>query len=1181
MKILRFDLIAFGHFSGQSLDLSHGREGIQLIYGANEAGKSTALRALRAAFYGIDPRSTDNFLHEHDRMRVGARVCHADGSECEFIRRKGTKNTFLDVQGNPADESVLRRCLAGVDAQLFATLFGINHQQMVLGGDSMLKGRGDVGQSLFAAGSGAIDLREVLDGLDAEAADLFRTQGQNQVINRAVKQYVETKKEISEVSLMGRDYEERLASVERLRGERDRIVGELQRLRAETNRLDRIGRSLAPIAERRALLADLAQIGEVVVLPEGFSQEHATLIATLANARAGAQRCSGKVKDIEGKIADLHVPEQLLGSADLIADLHQRLGSHRKAARDLPGLQGELTALEMDAKRLVEEVRPGFPFTQVESLRLSRVRRVKIQDLGNKHQALSEQPGKLSAAHDAARAKLFTVTDRLAKLGAAREPADLRAAIRRAQKEGDLEAELASARAGLVVVQEKAMLDLKRLGLWSGTLEGLERFPVPAPETIDRFDAQWSSLENETANLAARIFEEETQLGDHARGIEELMRSGAIPNEAELDQARRHRDAGWQLVRQAWLDHQENTEQGRAFAGEKPLADVFEASVELADAIADRLRREADRVAKRAALTASHDQCAQAVSAAKATLEQRKAEIRDLEKAWAALWQVLTPLPPREMRPWIQKQVRLVEQAADLRARSSRCDDLALRIGDHRNQLRVCLEGLGEQATEGSLTLLLEHTLRAVEAIDRIAREREQLEEEIATLTENLRTMDEAKQRAEQALTDWQGEWMAAVSEIGLPGTGTPSQANAVLAGYDELFQKVARAASLRSRVEAIDADAKVFHRDVTRAVDHIAGDLHAAPPEEAVTELHARHARASKEAATLAAFEKQRDDAAQELEDANRTIQNATSRLETMCHEAHCDRPDELEGVEWKSAQVQTKRRRLEELNQRLLTESAGMGIEDFVRQAETVDGDTLGAQIVENQRTISELENKRSEADNKLGGDEALLRTMDGTSRAAEAAERLQSTAAEIQEHAARYARLRLAAAILRREIERYRAENQDPMLRRASEYFRQLTCGSFDAIATDFDAADEAVLRGVRSSGARVGVEHMSDGSRDQLFFALQLSSVERFVDSNGPIPLIVDDVLIGFDNERATAVLRSLESLSRKTQVIMFTHHRHLVDLARAVLPNEVLQVHELLSPPSDAWPRNESEPLRWR
>ena len=55
-----------------------------------------------------------------------------------------------------------------------------------------------------------------------------------------------------------------------------------------------------------------------------------------------------------------------------------------------------------------------------------------------------------------------------------------------------------------------------------------------------------------------------------------------------------------------------------------------------------------------------------------------------------------------------------------------------------------------------------------------------------------------------------------------------------------------------------------------------------------------------------------------------------------------------------------------------------------------------------------------------------------MDGSGRAAEAAEAAQQSLAEIRAHTDRYLQLRLASAILRREIERYRMENQAPLLK-----------------------------------------------------------------------------------------------------------------------------------------------------
>ena len=105
---------------------------------------------------------------------------------------------------------------------------------------------------------------------------------------------------------------------------------------------------------------------------------------------------------------------------------------------------------------------------------------------------------------------------------------------------------------------------------------------------------------------------------------------------------------------------------------------------------------------------------------------------------------------------------------------------------------------------------------------------------------------------------------------------------------------------------------------------------------------------------------------------------------------------------------------------------------------------------------------------------------------------------------------------------------------------------------------------MLKGVRPDGRLVGVEGMSNGSHDQLYLALRLASLESWLQAHEPIPFVVDDILLNFDDRRALAALRALAELSRRTQVLFFTHHRHLVELAEANLPTGVLFVHELPS-----------------
>jgi hypothetical protein len=99
-------------------------------------------------------------------------------------------------------------------------------------------------------------------------------------------------------------------------------------------------------------------------------------------------------------------------------------------------------------------------------------------------------------------------------------------------------------------------------------------------------------------------------------------------------------------------------------------------------------------------------------------------------------------------------------------------------------------------------------------------------------------------------------------------------------------------------------------------------------------------------------------------------------------------------------------------------------------------------------------------------------------------------------------------------------------------------------------------------VRVSGEAAGVNEMSDGTRDQLFLSLRLAYIENHCSMNAPCPVILDDVLMAFDDERAGAALKVLQTLSQKTQVLVLTHHAHHVKLASSILGSTGFQLHEI-------------------
>ena len=83
MKIQEMCLAAYGPFTDQTLNFDEA--GLHIVYGPNEAGKSSALRALTALLYGVETRTLDNFLHANIDLRIGGVLQKVDGQQLRLL----------------------------------------------------------------------------------------------------------------------------------------------------------------------------------------------------------------------------------------------------------------------------------------------------------------------------------------------------------------------------------------------------------------------------------------------------------------------------------------------------------------------------------------------------------------------------------------------------------------------------------------------------------------------------------------------------------------------------------------------------------------------------------------------------------------------------------------------------------------------------------------------------------------------------------------------------------------------------------------------------------------------------------------------------------------------------------------------------------------------------------------
>ena len=116
--------------------------------------------------------------------------------------------------------------------------------------------------------------------------------------------------------------------------------------------------------------------------------------------------------------------------------------------------------------------------------------------------------------------------------------------------------------------------------------------------------------------------------------------------------------------------------------------------------------------------------------------------------------------------------------------------------------------------------------------------------------------------------------------------------------------------------------------------------------------------------------------------------------------------------------------------------------------------------------------------------------------------------------------------------------------------------------DGIDTDTDPKGSPFILAQKADEKLLKVDELSTGPRDQLYLSLRIAALEQFMERRGPLPLVLDDLFVNFDDERTEAGLRVLDALADETQVLLFTHHDHIVELAKVAVPPDRLVVHDL-------------------
>jgi uncharacterized protein YhaN len=886
----------------------------------------------------------------------------------------------------------------------------------------------------------------------------------------------------------------------------------------------------------------------------------------------------------------LPVDENWIAHEAIIERLNRNVSTFEQDRTTLDRKRVELEQVKRQLDDVATRLTSQDTANEFDGTTISLADRANIMALANQHSGVLQQKSNAASELQRKREVLRRCQD---DVGVDEMPASvqfLSNALRGVGNPQTLIASHARATELVDVAEAKVKQALSRLKGFRGSLAEALALQVPSEASLTKAVNEIEQARSKRSMLEATIEQTVYRIEVIRKRMDEAATQTVLPDADQVDMVRRRRN---ELLAQLIEASVEN----RSFAA-KDAVELRDRVMEI-EQVNQRfhdhhdlvLRREQDR---RELETTEKTRVKQESQLAEATEAFAKAT-----EQWRSMWTTIGIVPDdiESMRGWELEHRQLLQLAADLDERTAEQRTAARAIEHARTTLREALR-LSRKSSEVEPVLVApsgESTLfdsldddgnqngnddlddQSLVTLFAIAeREQESLSEKLtqhelkvarlASATEELEEAQAAERSAKKAFEEWEAAWTRAITPLRSLGSVLPASVDALLQAVEELNRHRKSVCDLESQIEALSKSQASFITEVRSVAkkcyqvseSELAGRFES----DLVADLSAklRQFISNKERSDYLA--QKSEELKKESRELSVDLEQLHEDIAKLCKEAKCESYDQLAGCEEASNERREASEHLRAIENQLQLLADEQSLDEFEREASRhpmsgIEDETAKAEV-EIQRVNAELRHLNQQ----IGEMQAKVKQMDGSERAAGILQEQQNLLAKMRREVEQYAKLTIAHDLLGKAIEHYRSQSEGAVLGRASNWFSRMTCQQYGSLRVD-TAEEIPVLYAVRQDGeTSVPANRLSDGTADALYLAMRIASLEVHLRSHTRIPLIVDDCLIQFDDDRARAAISCLSELSEQTQVIMFTHHQHLVDLASETLDTGQFHLHKL-------------------
>ena len=1151
MRLRRLVLARYGKFTDRTIDFGAAIDGmpdLHIVYGPNEAGKTTLFSAVLDLLFGIELQSRYGFLHPYETMRVGGCLDLSSGPR-ELVRIKKPQPTLRDASNQPVAQTLLAGELGGLDRAAYRTMFSLDDETLESGGDSILASNGELGQLLFSASAGLAELSRTLLDIRALADGFTWPNARSGELHKLKAALAALKQERDAIDIQATVYTQLAKARDDATTAYNAALSDLSIGQRELARVRRLRAALPRMAAWRGLQEKLERFGDLPAVPESWRAELPALEQAGSRHRSAAEQAAAEVNRLTGALEGIEVDEAALARSGRLAHLDSHTARYLTAALDLPPRRADLIRADQAVNGILvrigreDEAEPRrLLLTAAQSARLDKLMRER-----------SGIDATLTAANDELVKAVQDLSEARRALGAnaAAPPSGTLALVAAALAAWRASDHLLRLRTGIKARDRHADAVQARLATllpWSGDAASLAALIVPDAKTVEG----WQDEAEQCASLVTRRQDQVERLeAELTVRKAELAASGAVAgllSDQAAAEVRTAREAAWARHRRS-LDAQ--------------TADAFEAALRRDDVVSGtRLGHErdlaklhetaqAERV-KQAELTEANRRLNEALDGQRRQAARTQAAVARIDPALAGL------------------------SAAALSAWRARRDDAVASW----QQLRDAERDINQaQTDEAALRARLQHALTqatapfdpaapadvlavvAQDVLDRQAR-LQILRDAAAECETNLRNREAAVGDASCADKAWHAAWLAACSGcwLGAAAVAAPFETVwAIVAAAGALGPALEKRSDLASRVRDMENDQAAF----TQEVDRLVAELGIAPGGRSGPDLAKAVADRVQAAARAEADRKELQDALAKARDREREAQRDAR--------AHDSRVEEMMGVLQAGSLIEVagKLRDIKdkaelktlaaETEQELL---AALDVGTLAAAQALLDGQSGAALEGEEAGLATHLQELEQRARKLFADQQAAIgriTAVGGDDAAARIEERRRTQLLEIEEKARHYLRLRVGIAAADRALRAYRDQHRSSMLKQASDAFSLISRGAYRGLGTQ-PGKDGDILVALGADGGSKLAADLSKGTRFQLYLALRAAGYREFAKLRPTVPFIADDIMETFDDLRAEETLKVLGDMSRLGQVIYLTHHGHLREIAERTVPG--VQLHEL-------------------